>query len=671
MKARRGKLIIIVLCTLLSCTLASCGGDDTGQGTIWSVTSPDGRVTVVVKMADLGGTADYPAGENLYYRVLLNGTEALAWSPLGITLEGRDFLTDLAMEERTLREVNEPYEMLSGKSSAHVDHAREMILRFADVDGEGLEILFRAYDDGAAYRYRLLGAGPATVTGEHSGFRVPPADGWMQPHDFPGISKPAHERNYEKVRAGDESPRDGWGFPVLFRLDDTDSCLLITEAGLDRGYCGTRLAQTATDNVYRVRFPSRGEGLGRGEVNPTWTLPWATPWRVIILGELADVLESVMVDNLSAPPEGERDRDFSWVRPGRAAWSWWSQATGDEALQREYVDSAAEFGWEYILVDARWDQWPDPETQIPGLVDYAAEKGIGILLWYNSGGLHNLMLTETPRNRMLDPDVRRTEFDKLSDWGVKGVKVDFFHSDKQDRIQQYLDILSDAADTLMLVNFHGCTIPRGWQRRYPNLMTMEAVHGAESYKPFFVDRPTALNNVHLSFTRNVIGPMDYTPVTFAGALQRRGITYAHQLALSVIFESGLQHFADQADSSEDAGYRKVFGDYPFVGDFMRHVPAAWDETLLLDGDPDSHIVLARRKGEAWYVGGMNGLEDADLEVPAPLGFLGDGTYDMVLIRTGCLPDELVLEEWETTAAGTLTHTMGPRDGFVAYLTPAP
>jgi hypothetical protein len=359
--------------------------------------------------------------------------------------------------------------------------------------------------------------------------------------------------------------------------------------------------------------------------------------------------------------------DVSWILPGRVAWSWWSQETGDDLLQKEYVDSASDFGWEYVLVDARWDQWPDAEEKVEELVRYARDRGVGVLLWYNSGGPHNWMITETPRGRMHESAMRRAEFQTLSNWGVKGIKVDFFHSDKQDRIQQYLDILADARDFHLLVSFHGCTIPRGWERPYPNLMTMEAVMGAEQYK--WGTGPSALDNVRLVFTRNVVGSMDYTPVTFEAAYRRRRMSYAHQLALSVLFESGWQCLADRADSDPEQGYRRIFRSYPYVEDFLRAVPVAWDETRFLAGTPDSHVVLARRHGEDWYVAGINGQERAGRPVSVPLRFLGPGLYDTWLIKGGATAQGFELESSQTTAEDALTHTMDPRDGFVVRLTP--
>jgi len=315
-----------------------------------------------------------------------------------------------------------------------------------------------------------------------------------------------------------------------------------------------------------------------------------------------------------------------------------------------------------VLVDARWDQWPNGDDDVLALIDYANDAGVGLHLWYNSGGPHNQIMTETPRDKMHVAAARRAELARIASWGVRGIKVDFFQSEKQVHIAQYLDILDDAAREGLLVNFHGCTLPRGWQRTYPNLMTMEGVRGAENYK--FFDGPDAIDNVRLAFTRNVVGSMDYTPVTFADGLEKTGLSYAHQVALAVVFESGLQHFADRADGTPGEGFAAVFAAAPFVRDFFAAVPAVWDETLLLSGSPDSHIVVARRSGEDWYISGLNGLP-TPISIDVSLADLGGSPSAVRLIRSGAQLDQLVLEEH--TAADRLSLEMAGSDGFVALL----
>jgi hypothetical protein len=277
---------------------------------------------------------------------------------------------------------------------------------------------------------------------------------------------------------------------------------------------------------------------------------------------------------------------------------------------------------------------------------------------------------ETPINRMSPPEVRRQEMQKIAGWGIAGIKVDFFNSDKQDRIDQYIGILEDAADYQLLVNFHGATNPRGWQRTYPHLMTHEAVNGAELYKFAGVQQvPTAITNVHHVLLRNVTGSMDYTPVVFEAALSGADLPYAHSLALAVVFESGLQHFADRADSNTEVGYRAVFDAFPYVGDFMSTVPVAWDDTRLVRGDIDDHVILARRSGDLWVLGGIHALEST-VAYEFNLDFLEPETpYELTLIEQGETPSSFEQSTLTVEQGDPLSITLAPNGGFVGTLTP--
>jgi hypothetical protein len=291
---------------------------------------------------------------------------------------------------------------------------------------------------------------------------------------------------------------------------------------------------------------------------------------------------------------------------------------------------------------------------IAGVLAHSRTKNVTPLLWYNSGGPHN-DVTEGPRDRMHTRQVRRAEFAQLQRWGVKGIKVDFWQSDKPDRIRQYRELMQDAADFRIMVNFHGSTIPRGWSREFPHLMSMEAVFGAEQYKfrQAFTTR-AATHNTTLPFTRNVIGPMDYTPVTFTDVRYPRTTTNAHELAQSVVFESGIQHFADSVEA-----YRGL-PDAP--KQFLKQVPAAWDETHGIAGEPGSFVVVARRAGETWYIGGLNAEGATTAKVP--LAFLGAGSWTMTLIADGGADREFSDSTRAVTSADTIDVRMRPRGGFV-------
>jgi hypothetical protein len=377
------------------------------------------------------------------------------------------------------------------------------------------------------------------------------------------------------------------------------------------------------------------------------------PWRAIIVGDTAgQILESDLVLDL-APPS--RLQDTTWIKPGRASWSWWSDSDSPKhaAALNRYVDLAADMGWEYSLVDANWNVMQS--GTIEEVLAHAKTRGVGLIFWYNSGGPHN-DIPQQPRDRMHTREARRAEFAKLKAWGIRGVKVDFWHSDKQDRIRQYREVLEDAADFQLLVNFHGSTIPRGWSREFPHLVAMEGVLGAEQYKyrDHYPAR-AARHNTILPFTRNVAGPMDYTPVTFSDAKYPHLTTSAHELALSVAFESGVQHFADSV-----ASYRAL-PDAPRT--FLKQVPAAWDETAVLQGQPGRLVVVARRSRGVWYVGGLNGRDEAQT-VTVNLAFLGAGTWTVTLIHDGDSDRTFASNTRRVIASESLDVPMRGRGGFV-------
>ena len=618
----------------------------------WKVISPDGRLAItLVRHAD----------GRLSWRAARGSAVVVADSPLGLRRADQAFTEGLkVVRASSVAVLDETYELPHGKRRRHQVRGREQTVEFASAAGARIAVVLRAHDDGVAFRFRFPEADSTTrtVVEEQTAFHVPAGStAWLLPHQPPSKYGPAYEDFFQEVAVGTAAPTpSGWSFPALFRTAD-GVWLLVTEAALDETYCGARLAAHAPGGVYRVRFPDAGEGKGVGDVNPTSTLPWTMPWRVVIVGDAAArLMESDLVDDLSPP---SRLKDTSWVRPGRASWSWWSESDSPkhaEALNR-FVDLAADMGWEYSLVDANWNSM---ETgRIEDVLAHAKEKGVGLLFWYNSGGPHN-DVTEAPRDRMHLGDVRRAEFARLRDGGVKGVKVDFWHSDKQDRIKQYRDILADAADFQLLVNFHGCTLPRGWSREFPNLIGMEAVFGAEQYKfnEGYAPR-SAWHNTVLPFTRNVVGPMDYTPVTFTDHKYPHRTTSAHELALSVVFETPIQHFADSATS---------YGGLPGAPKaFLKAVPTAWDETRALSGEPGRSVVVARRAGDGWWVGGISGQESAQ-EARVDLRFLAPGHWSMTLIRDGAGDRSFQAESRAVKPGEIVSVPTRARGGFVMRLT---
>lgn len=585
----------------------------------------------------------------LNYRVVYDGRPVLESSRLGLRRSDHDFSQLTVAPPSAPVTVDDHYLLIYGKRRAMTAQGRQLVLECTSPNGEPVEIVLRAYDDGIAFRYRFPNRDDTfhTINDELTSFNfADEGQAWIQEHDLPGWATPAYEAAYQNgVAIGTATGMASWNMPALFKTGEV--WVLLAEADLSPDYFGAHLSAAPIGREYGLVPPHPGEGLGIGEVEPQSTLPWQTPWRVIIVGDSpATIVETGLITHLS------RDSaivDTSWIKPGRVSWSWWSDRSSpqDLSLVEPFVDLAAELGWEYTLLDAHWDVHSDAE--IEQFIQRAREKGVGVWLWYNSGGPHNEVM-EQPRDRMYDPEARRTEFAKLADWGVAGIKVDFFHSDKQTGIKLYWEILADAAEHRLMVNLHGCTVPRGWRRTWPNLMTMEAVRGAEQYGFDEHFPETAVwNNTILPFTRNVVGPMDYTPVTFGDFLFPHQTTNGHELALAVLFESGLLHYADGVASYQSSP--------PFVRELLRDIPAAWDETLFVDGFPGEFVVLARRTGSTWYLAGINGTQEAR-HLELPLGFL-----------TSAAPS-LVVTDADDGAWRSKTGSVRPSDRFRLVMQPA-
>jgi hypothetical protein len=586
------------------------------------------------------------------------------WSPLGITRMGEDFTSGLEFVGASpVSELSSTYHMVSGKQLDVRRRARQRIFSFRNSSGAPMTITARAMRDGVAFRYGFPRAAVAedSLIGEATGFHLS-TDGraWMQPYQSVSQWGPAYESDYrDGIPIGSAAPEDaGWALPMLFHTSDT--WVLVTEAGLDRTSYGVHVQQRAEDGVYRVRLPEEGETFGVAPRAAAIGFPWSSPWRVLIIGPtLTTIVESTMVTDL-APPAAFAD--VSWIKPGRVSWSWWSEPKSPRDYQAvfPFINLAARLRWEYSLVDAGW---PDMSNggDIADLAEYAKTQGVGLILWYNSGGAHNQVMSELPRDLMAEPEIRQAEMRRIAALGIKGIKVDFFQSDKQQIIALYEDILRDAAANHLVVDFHGSTIPRGWQRTWPNMLSMEAVKGAEQYGDSSFQEHAAEYNTIYPFTRNVIGPMDYTPVILGdvpGKLPHL-TTVAHELALPIVFESGLQHFVTTPEM--------IDAQPEYVRRFLTVVPTVWDETRLVDGFPGKFVVMARRRGAEWYVGAIT----ADTLVSVsevPLGFLGAGRYDVDLISDGEDVDRFAHNSETLSGRDTMTVELAPRGGFVARFT---
>lgn len=618
----------------------------------WELSSPSGQLNLTVWLTESNA---------LRYQLKNSERNVIEESPLGMEFNEASFGENLALvshDEYINRKDN--YTMFTGKRLENQISWNEKQLTFVNGQEQEFIVSFRLFDSGLAFQYEFNEPAGLTyqIKEELTGFKIPSnGSAWMHPYDTISPWAPAYETYYQnKIPVGTESPsnKNGWAFPMLFQTGN--DWTLITGANMPEGYLGMMVDGQPENGLYTLILPKEEEAMGLCASKASFTLPFYTPWRVIITGDHPGVIaESNMVFHVS---EGNVLSDTSWIEPGRAAWSWWSESESPRNFARlqEFIDFTAEMGWEYFLVDANWNEmrWGNLER----LSEYAQTKDVGLLVWYNSGGPHN-EITEQPRDLMHLRDVRREEFAKLQQWGVKGIKVDFFQSDKTCIMQQYHDILKDAADFELLVNFHGSTIPRGWERTYPNLMTMESVKGAEAYR-FSSDYPVSApwHNTILPFTRNVIGSMDYTPVTFSESFFPKITTHAHELALAVVFESGIQHFADSDQS--------YMSQPDFVIEYLKNIPVVWDDTRFVEGYPGEMVVMARKHGNKWYVSGING-QNEPVVLDLNLDFLSSGSYDFTVIGDGETSEEYSREEITITRNTKPQVKMLERGGFAAVI----
>lgn len=584
------KLFLVIV---FSALLLACNNEDK-----WRLVSPDGTLAVELTVQDSGKVSYqvFAIDAGIEKNVILP-------SPLGVVRSDQRFERLSFISKEEVKTVDESYTLITGKKLIHNTRYKELMLHFQNAKKAKLDIVFRAYDEGVAFRYVFPESSTDTfiVNRERTGFHIPHGKAFMQPYGKPTAYAPAYEQNYATMEVGTFDKKEGWCMPALFNVNDY--WLLIAEANLGNDFYGSHLGAQPKDGMYRVAPPLNKEAFKYGNNFATSTLPWEMPWRCIIIGsELGDVVESNLVTHVS---EQSIIDDPSWIQPGRSAWAWWSglvpsnrQKNSIERL-KYFIDFTQEMSWEYFLIDAGWWGMRD---DISKLVQYADKRDVKLLLWYNSGGPIN-RVKAGPRDKMFEPKARQAEMKRISDLGFKGMKIDFFGSEKQAFMKLYHDILVDAAKYKLLVNFHGCTVPRGWRRTYPNLVSYEAVKGSEAYI-YHKDFPDVAPEhcTILPFTRNVVGPMDYTPVAFSVQNHPHKTTYGFELAQSVVYESGIQHFADSPEAyKQQANY---------VIQFLKNVPNVWDETRLLSGYPGKDVVIARRRNNQWFVGGMNGENKA-------------------------------------------------------------
>lgn len=610
------------------------------------VTNPAGSLTVQISEED----------GKVYYQVFLKGDTVVLKSQLGLDTDGASFSSELRLEEVSeVLPISDAYEMAHGKQASISYSGNRRVFTFKNAQNRKLEVVFQVSDDGVAVRYRLSESPEnQVITKEYTSFVFPNGSksfvqpmaesksGWQQ-------CNPSYEEHYlEGIAPNAPAPMgQGWIFPSLFQVSDS-SWVLISETGVERDFCGSHLNPLPDQNGVEIAFAQPQDIIpGQGYL-PTGSV---TPWRILTIGTLGTIVESTLGTDLATPKITINE---SIVKPGIASWSW--AVLKDNSVNYEttleFIDYATDMGWSYCLVDADWDTRIGWE-KIGELSQYATSKGIGLWVWYNSAGDWNTTPYH-PRSKLLTHEDRLREFNRLKSLGIVGVKIDFFGGDGQSMMAYYHDILIDAAEVGLLINFHGATLPRGWQRTYPNLMTMESIRGFEfiTFGQGDADK-SAKHCTMLPFTRNAFDPMDFTPMCFSEIpnIQRK-TTNGFELALPTLFLSGVQHLAEIP-----SGMASV-PDY--VREYLRDIPVKWDETRFVTGYPGKEVVIARRRGADWFVAGING-ELVEKTLDLDLSFLKGKTG--VMITDGAAHPEFMQQNLQLDTEGHLLVSLKPNGGF--------
>lgn len=607
LKSRNRMKFFIVMAMLLGSSVASAENKQ--------VTSPDGKLVVTV--SDTDGRPSYSVS---YDNVLF-----LQPSPLGMVANIGDFSSGMSLEKNvSTNKIDETYELTSIKKSKVRYVANEAVFSFTQQGKTIYDVIFRISNNDVAFKYKMYPQGETlscVVEQEATGFVFP--DGtttFLCPQSKPmgGFARtsPSYETSYT---ADDAAGKNGWGegytFPCLFRNGD-NGWVLVSETGVNGGYCASRLLGHK-GGTYTIGFPQEGEANGNGTASPGIALPGETPWRTITVGKtLAPIVETTVPFDV-VKPLYQAKGEYTY---GKGSWSWIIGMDGSTNYEEQlrYIDFSAAMGYQSVLVDALWDKQIGRD-KMEELAKYGKDKGVALYLWYNSNGYWN-DAPQTPRGIMNNAIARRKEMKWMQSIGIRGIKVDFFGGDKQMTMQLYEDILSDANEYGLLVIFHGCTLPRGWERMYPNFASSEAVLASENlhFSQGSCDNEAFNATLH-PFIRNTVGSMDfggsalnkYYNADNAPRGSRRVTSDVYALATAVLFQSPVQHFALAPNNLTDAPSWAI--------DFMKEVPTTWDEVRFIDGYPGKYVILARRHGDKWYIAGVNAQKETlKLKVNLPM-----------------------------------------------------
>lgn len=595
--------------------------------------SPDGTLAV---------TLECNAAGVVTYTVTRGGSPLINRSRLGF--DGRNTFTG-GIGEKSVTEKSEPYDQLHGKT-AHSDNHYTLLQAelLGASEAENVNVEFRIYDDAVAFRYVMNSGKLATFSGEltefnFAGFKQALALSYSNDYTWYYYQHPWAELNNAR----------GYNEPMLVETGIDGTYVLLTEAAHYGETAGNAIVQGDEEGQLRLQLMVP-EGKS---TRSTIKYPFVTPWRTLIIGNTKDIVESNVVNDLNPSTEME---DLSWLRPGRVSWNWAGedrQNTGDINVAKRYVDLAAHLGWEYVLIDEGWKG----KFTLDEFVPYATKQGVDVIVWYHNNDFSSTYSTCLSQMR------------QIAAKGVKGVKIDFFDGDQQSVIQKYEVILRAAAQAKLMVDFHGCTRPTGWERKYPHLMTMEGVLGGE----FLLDQPhmnQADHSANLVLTRNVLGGMDFTPTKLAqrtGSLKTHSntgenpyTTWSYQLALWTLFESGFQCLIDCPDNIIDSPIEPA----------LRTIPTTWDETRCLEAEPTKYATIARRNGDEWYVASISKVQRT---LRLPLSFLEEGrTYYAYIYRDGTASQfDVAFQRREVTSAMSLSINIRPNGGATVILSTNP
>lgn len=648
------KILFIVSFVVTSCIVAVAQTKD--------VTSPDGKLVV---------TIDNENGK-AYYSIRYNDKLMIERSQLGVVANIADFTNKLTLKDVEEKRIDERYTLRTAKTSSVHYVANQLNLTYDAGKNYQMVVTFNVANNDVAFRYSFPQSGQTAcmvIDGETTSFKLPSHTttflcpqsnamaGWRR-------SKPSYEEEYVPDDQMDVKSKygEGYTFPCLFRVGE-DGWVLISETGTNGGYVGCHLADYDADKGYQIAFPMPGEANGIGTANAGMTLPGETPWRTITVGETLKPIVETTVPFDVVKPLYEPSEDY---KNGRYTWQWiiWQNKGNVYEDQLQFIDLAASMGYEYCLVDGGWDTLIGRD-RMKLLADYAKSKNVNLLVWYNSNGYQN-DASAGPRNGMMTSVSRKREMKWMKQLGIKGIKVDFFGGDKQHTMQLYEDILSDANEYGLQVIFHGCTLPRGWERMYPNFVSSEAVLASENvyFQKHHAEQEAFELTMH-PFCRNTVASMDWGG-TIMNKYMSRDNKRRHARQTTDVFEmaSGIMN---QAAIQCVVMCPNNLADIPqFEIEWLKQIPATWDETRFIDGYPGKYAVLARRSGDKWYVVGLNALkEPLKLTLDLPM-FVGKefAVYCDKPLKKGQQFADAEMKRGKLNKKGQFNVTIQPNGGII-------